>query len=198
MNYTQVKIPCTVPDELYTGENRQHHTLWVIHRCKSPSPYPMNYTQVKIASTIPNELYTGENHTLLWRILRDHQFPKNAQYRQVAPLQSLNRTFWLNLKHLEQPWVGSVSTVTKSYLSAQWWAIVIPVSCTVLTCADSMTMQITLPSLINQVELYLWLIFWNLITGHLITDIWFRTLTQLRYYVSVIIWKWLFINKKPF
>ena len=64
MNYTQVKIPCTVPDELYTGENRQHHTLWVIHRCKSPSPYPMNYTQVKIASTIPNELYTGENHTL--------------------------------------------------------------------------------------------------------------------------------------
>ena len=69
MNYTQVKIPCTVPDELYTGENRQHHTLWVIHRCKSPSPYPMNYTQVKIASTIPNELYTGENHTL-WVIHR--------------------------------------------------------------------------------------------------------------------------------
>ena len=64
VNYTQVKIASTIPNELYTGENPLHRTWWIIHRCKSPSPYPMNYTPVKISSTIPNELYTGENHTL--------------------------------------------------------------------------------------------------------------------------------------
>ena len=83
MNYTQVKIASTIPYELYTGVNHLHLTPWIIHRWKSPAPYPMNYTLVKI---IRYELYTGVNHLHLtpWIIHRcKSPAPYLMNYTQV-------------------------------------------------------------------------------------------------------------------
>ena len=76
-----------LPDESYTSENHQHHTLWIIHRCKLPSPYPMNYTQVKIASTIPGFDFHRSDGSERSLILR------------IAPMsQDLERLFATTLK----------------------------------------------------------------------------------------------------
>ena len=103
MNYTLVKI---IPYELYTGVNHLHLTQWIIHRCKSPAPYPMNYTQVKIPCTVPDESNTGENHQhhTLWIIHRcKSPSPYPMNYTQVKIANTIpnelytgeNHTLWV-------------------------------------------------------------------------------------------------------